>query len=44
MDEEPDEKAESEAPVMPKAVLLIDPLKASRDKGAAVLDTLGRRR
>jgi len=29
------------APVMPKAVLLVDPLKPSRDKGAAVLDALG---
>jgi len=36
-----DEKAESGAPVMPRAVLLIDPLKPSRDKGAAVLDALG---
>jgi diguanylate cyclase (GGDEF)-like protein len=28
-------------PVMPKAVLLVDPNKPSRDKGAAVLDALG---
>jgi diguanylate cyclase (GGDEF)-like protein len=41
MSESPDEKAESDAPVMPRAVLLIDPLKSSRDKGAAVLDALG---
>src|SRR6266498_2883391 len=39
--EESDEKAESDAPVMSKAVLLIDPLKTSRDKGAAVLDAMG---
>lgn len=35
------ESAEAEAPVMPRAVLLIDPHKPSRDKGAAVLDALG---
>lgn len=29
------------APVMPKAVLLVDPNKQQRDKGAAVLDALG---
>jgi diguanylate cyclase (GGDEF)-like protein len=29
------------APVMPRAVLIIDPQKPSRDKGAAVLDALG---
>jgi diguanylate cyclase (GGDEF)-like protein len=28
-------------PIMPRAVLIIDPQKASRDKGAAVLDALG---
>ena len=40
---ESEEQAEqvSEPPVMPNAVLLIDPTKSSRDKGAAVLDALG---
>src|SRR5438270_5671428 len=32
---------ESRAPVMPRAVLLVDPNKQQRDKGAAVLDALG---
>jgi diguanylate cyclase (GGDEF)-like protein len=41
MESHDDEKADADAPVMPKAVLLIDPLKGSRDKGAAVLDALG---
>jgi diguanylate cyclase (GGDEF)-like protein len=31
----------AEVPVMPKAVLIIDPQKQSRDKGAAVLDAIG---
>lgn len=34
-------ESEAVAPVMPRAVLLIDPQKPSRDKGAAVLDALG---
>src|SRR5438270_3638257 len=32
---------ESRGPVMPRAVLLVDPNKQQRDKGAAVLDALG---
>jgi diguanylate cyclase (GGDEF)-like protein len=32
---------ETHAPVMPRAVLLVDPNKQQRDKGAAVLDALG---
>src|SRR5438128_6964243 len=35
------ESPETTAPVMPRAVLLVDPHKPSRDKGAAVLDALG---
>ncbi len=35
------ESQEGHAPVMPKAVLLVDPNKQQRDKGAAVLDALG---
>ena len=34
-------ESETHAPVMPKAVLLVDPNKQQRDKGAAVLDALG---
>src|SRR4051812_3029895 len=32
---------ETHAPVMPRAVLLVDPNKQQRDKGAAVLDAPG---
>jgi diguanylate cyclase (GGDEF)-like protein len=35
------ESDESRGPVMPRAVLLVDPNKQQRDKGAAVLDALG---
>jgi diguanylate cyclase (GGDEF)-like protein len=35
------ESPETRAPIMPKAVLLVDPNKQQRDKGAAVLDALG---
>jgi diguanylate cyclase (GGDEF)-like protein len=35
------EKDDAEPPIMPRAVLLIDPQKASRDKGAAVLEAMG---
>src|SRR3954468_16743086 len=35
------ESPDTHAPVMPRAVLLVDPHKPSRDKGAAVLDALG---
>ena len=35
------EKHDPEPPIMPRAVLLIDPQKASRDKGAGVLEALG---
>lgn len=32
---------DAEPPIMPRAVLLIDPTKSSRDKGAGVLESLG---
>jgi diguanylate cyclase (GGDEF)-like protein len=35
------ESDESRGPIMPRAVLLVDPNKQQRDKGAAVLDALG---
>jgi diguanylate cyclase (GGDEF)-like protein len=35
------ESPDTHSPVMPRAVLLVDPHKPSRDKGAAVLDALG---